>query len=79
MWGSDPDRFFIDCDENCNFYLIPLSKKEEWRNWLVAAYDEPESPAPSFTRPIEGWHKVSFFDPYVDPFLSDEAFPTEDD
>jgi hypothetical protein len=32
--GLGPERYFLDTDDSCHWYLVPLSRKAEWAAWV---------------------------------------------
>lgn len=63
---SENIRFFIDADEDGNWYFIPESKRDAWINWLAtdfAAADLMDCVVPEFAVDIEGPNLLTFTDP----------------
>ena len=45
---SEQARYFLDQDQSSHWYIVPLDRQEEWREWCnldeddEAAWDEPD-------------------------------------
>lgn len=49
--------FFLDQDNDCHWYIVPVQYRDEWADWLNgAAEDHP----PVYATPVDGPHKVVF-------------------
>lgn len=58
-------RFFIDCDDAGDWYLIPEVKREEWNLWLETDWKSSLSDCvlPSFVVDIDEPKTLTFTDP----------------
>lgn len=43
--SKDETRYFLDQDDSCHWYLIPISKKSEWFEWCANQDENWDSPA----------------------------------
>lgn len=49
------ERFYIDQDNDSHWYVIPVSRSEEWEEWRALDSDDARSwDTPSFAEAISG-------------------------
>ena len=59
--------YFLDCDEDGHWYLIPTDFRHGWNEWVNLPYDE-DNPAklPASVVCLDGGpHRVSFSHPII--------------
>lgn len=58
-------RYFLDQDQSCHWYLVPLENSQEWEDWLEIDEDDEKSwEVPGFARRLDGDPaRVTFSDP----------------
>jgi len=59
------DRFFLDQDNSCHWYLVQEQFRKEWDAWTNLPEDDERSwEAPSFAERLDGGpQQVTFTDP----------------
>lgn len=51
----DKEKYFIDKDQSSHYYIIPLSKKEDWKKFNQLDEDDPKSwELPDYAIPVGG-------------------------
>jgi hypothetical protein len=56
------ERFFIDCDDDGHWYVVPVAMRPAWEVWL----DEDPNDVPEWAREVGGAvNYVTFSDPEV--------------
>lgn len=55
-------RWFLDCDEDGHFYVVPCDCRAKWEAWLAIPWTE-KTPPPSFARQVDALTGVTFLDP----------------
>lgn len=58
---NTPERFFLDQDDDCHWYIVAANKRHEWLN--LPDDDEASWEPPTFARGIDGPNGVSFENP----------------
>lgn len=54
-------HFIFVQDNDCHWYIIPLSKKPEWDRWRnIPGDDEKSWDLPTFAKEVDGPHRVAF-------------------
>lgn len=49
------DRFFLDRDRSCHWYIVPVGRRTEWEEWCdLEEYDERSWDPPEFARRLAG-------------------------
>lgn len=49
------DKFFLDSDNDCHWYVVPDEKREAWDEWVDLDEDDPRGwTAPSWAERING-------------------------
>lgn len=57
-------RYFLDCDDDAHYYLVPENKRDEWNAWRAIPSDDERSwDVPDFARRINNWTSITFIDP----------------
>lgn len=63
------EQYFLDQDNSCHWYLVPVPKREEWREWCGIAEDEDDPrgwDTPSFAVALGGGPQcVTFSQPMI--------------
>ncbi|HKJ61340.1 MAG TPA: hypothetical protein VKA94_05025 [Hyphomicrobiales bacterium] len=64
----EPERYFLDCDQDRHWYVIPLSRRVEWLNWNSQdPADEKFWTVPDFAKQVCGSHTlVTFENPVIE-------------
>lgn len=58
------NRFFLDQDSSCHWYLIPLEKAGEWSEFMDIPDDDERSwQVPEWAKMIDGYSSITFADP----------------
>jgi len=52
-------HYFLDQDNDCHWYLIPVDKRAEWNKWL----DSAKRNVPKYARSVDGPQWVIFTNP----------------
>ncbi len=53
--------YFLDQDQSCHWYIIPMDKRKEWEDWNNLGKTSPESEIlPKFCKPITHPRNVCF-------------------
>ena len=61
-------RFFLDQDQSCHWYIIPVENREEWNKWTNLSEDDEASwDAPEYAQPISGHPNNVEFTTYILP------------
>lgn len=62
------ERFILSQDNDCHWYVVPVSKQDEWEAWLeIPEDDERAWNVPDFAQPVGGSPRlVTFSDPKVE-------------
>jgi hypothetical protein len=56
------EKFFIDQDESCHWYVILASHRKEWREWRNLDQDDEKAwTAPDYAQPIGYPLEVEFY------------------
>ena len=60
-------RYFLDQDDSCHWYLVPMDKRNEWEYWCGLEDDCEESwEVPEWAKRLDGHPRwISFTDPQV--------------
>lgn len=54
-------KYFIDCDQDCHNYLIPVEKRMDWEDWTRFDTDDQ---VPEYAIAIDGVSSIEFeYDP----------------
>lgn len=58
-------RYFLDVDNDCHWYLVKAEKAEEWEDWINLNSDDPKSwSVPDFALMIYGNpNRITFENP----------------
>ncbi len=64
--SDDVGRFYLDQDDSCHWYIIPLSKRQEWNEFLDSEACELGDVPPWAERINTGVSSVSFAYPMVE-------------
>lgn len=58
-------RYFLDQDNSCHWYIVPVANRAEWEAWCELDEDDEASwTPPAFATPINGSPtRVTFTDP----------------
>ena len=61
-------RYFLDQDESCHWYIIPVNKRKAWEDWRNGNQDlEISWEVPEYVIEVGGCHNlVTFSSPKVD-------------
>lgn len=61
----DQERYFVDQDSDCHWYLVKASKREQWNRWTDLDSDDPKSwNAPEYAKALGGSPAmITFRDP----------------
>lgn len=64
----DTERYFLDQDQDCHWYVIPVSHRVDWLNWNSQdPNDERYWTPPDFAKPLGGSHTlVTFENPVIE-------------
>lgn len=59
------ERYFLSQDQSCHWYIIPVSKREEWSKFNALDEDDPASwEVPEWAEMIGGdYQRVTFENP----------------
>lgn len=59
---TDPAvRWFLDCDQSGHDYLVPVSKRDEWEQWVDLPEDDPNAwMVPPWAIAVNGPSQVTF-------------------
>ncbi len=63
--SDDVERFYLDQDDSCHWYIIPWSKRQEWETFLDSEGCELGD-VPPWAERVNGTHSVSFAYPMVE-------------
>lgn len=62
--AKTPERFFLDQDQDCRWYLVPVSLRGVWDAWCALdTQDEAAWEAPPGATMIDGPYTTTFIDP----------------
>ena len=58
-------RYFLDTDNSCHWYMIPVENRAEWLSWCALdEEDEASWTAPEFAKRLGGHpNMITFADP----------------
>ena len=72
-------KYFIDCDQDCHNYLIPVEKRKDWEEWSRFDFDDN---VPEYAIPIDGISRIEFeysgINPPMTPVKSEITVKLED-
>lgn len=55
MKSKDGESYFLDSDNDGHWFIVPLSKNEEWDKWQdIDCDDEARWTVPNFAIPVNG-------------------------
>lgn len=66
------ERYFLDTDGDCNFFVIPVARKDDWYKWVDQDFSIPaDSPLwdtidwdpPEYATALDGYTSFTFTDP----------------
>ncbi len=62
---NKPKRFFLDCDNDSHYYIIPAEKRVQWEKFLnIDDYNPACMETPEWAKPIGGgFNTVTFENP----------------
>ena len=62
------ERYFLSQDGSCHWYVVPVSRKEEWSEWRNLPEDDERAwDTPDFAQEVGGSPTlVTFTDPAID-------------
>ena len=46
MNDKQPEQFFLDCDNDGHWYVVPVKLRAEWEKWNNTPYNESEPEEP---------------------------------
>jgi hypothetical protein len=56
------ERYFLSQDQSSHWYVVPVSKQEEWEEWNDLHEDDPKSwDAPEWATPVGGSYVLVTF------------------
>ena len=59
-------RYFLDCDNDCHHYVIPVDRQEEWEAWLdLDSDDEASWNVPLFAVAVGGSPSLVTFENFI--------------
>lgn len=65
---AEPERHFIGSDCSGHHYLVPMSKRKQWLEWVsIPEEDERAWEAPDYAGRIDGGGLLTFAEPRIEP------------
>lgn len=64
----EEERYFLAQDQSCHWYVVPVSKKDEWTKWSNIDEDDPAiDNAPDYAEMVGGSYQlVTFTNPKIE-------------
>ena len=53
------DRYFLDQDDDCHWYLIKAANRSEWLRWRESGSES----VPAYATQIDGPSRIEFYEP----------------